>query len=178
MTDANYWKERYKDMWGAASRRERAVAERIHQETGRVVVPVGLGTGTSAYLSGSARSHGREKGGADLRVEGTPVYLEVTGPHSPRVPLAAPLWLRPDKVRNARDHCADHETWIVHWLEQAHTLRVIRLDADFFACCDAGEFRIVTPQIRGTPETYLEVPANHTCVRAWQALIDRLRQEV
>jgi hypothetical protein len=176
MADAAFWKRRYRATWPAASRREREIIARVQSEAGRVAVPVGLGTGSADYLAGSAARHGHERGAADLRVRGSNIYLEVTGPLTADVPPDAPLWLRPDKLAHARSHLGDRETWVVHCLGTTDLLRVIRLDVGFFALLDQGAFRTVTPTIRGTPETYLEIPAAHPCVQPWAVLVERLQQ--
>ncbi len=165
MRSENYWKERYKHTWKKSNQRERAVIRRIREEAGRLVVAAGLGAGSAEYLSGSAASRGYERGGADLRVGDTSVYLEVTGPQTTGVLRSAPLWVRPDKIENARRHYPERETWVVHWLQRGDTLRVIKLDQDFFDELDLRVFRTVTPMIRGTRERYCEIPANHPCVK-------------
>lgn len=175
MTDADFWKRRYRHAWNTASRREQVIMERIREATGRAVVPTGLGAGSTAYLPGTAQSRGYERGGADLQVVDSNVYLEVTGPQSPHVLSTAPLWLRPDKIANARAHHPAHETWLVHWLERDGTLRVIHLDDAFFGAVDQRTLRTVTPAIRGTPETYVEIPARHPLVQPWDVLVERIK---
>ncbi len=127
MPDADYWKKLYRQAWDKSDRREREIIRRINEETGKVAIPVGLGAGSTEFLSGTAASRGYERGGADLHVAGTNVYLEVTGPQSAYVGHDAPLWVRPDKAKNAFDHPHEHETWVVHWLEKDGTLRVMDL---------------------------------------------------
>lgn len=173
--DPDFWKKRYRPGWEASDRREREIIRRIKDEAGKVAVPVGLGAGSTEFLSGTAESQGYEKGGADLHVAETNVYLEVTGPQTDRVGHAEPLWVRPDKAKNAFDHRKDHETWVVHWLEKDGTLRVIHMDNGFFANIRNRVFPIVDRTIRGARERYVEIPANHGCVRPWSDLIERLR---
>lgn len=172
--DDNYWKHLYKHAWEKSSDREKAISQLIEQETGRKVVRVGLGAGSTDFLPGSAKSRGHEKGGADLSIEGTNLYLEITRPQTPNVIIEDPLWIRPDKVRNARDH-EDYETWVIHILEKDGTLRVIALDEIFFRSYDRQEFGIVHPIIRGTGETYIEIPANHKCVKPMKVLLTKIR---
>lgn len=176
MSDPNFWKDQYSHTWQRASARETAIIERIKRETGRAVSPCGLGAGSDEYLSGTAASRGYEKGSADLQVLGTNIYLEVTGPQSKAVVLTAPLWIRPDKLQNARTHYPDHETWVIHWLERDGTLRVICLDGEFFRLLEKGAFKTATPLIRGARETYIEIPANSSFVQPWSALIARLSE--
>ena len=176
MNDPNFWKDQYHHTWQRASARETAIIERIKRETGRTVILCGLGAGSDQYLSGTAASYGYEKGSADLHVLGTNIYLEVTGPQSKAVPLTAPLWIRPDKLNNARIHNHEHETWIIHWLERDGTLRVIHLNGEFFEELEKGMFKTATPMIRGAREMYIEIPANSRFVKPWSTLIARLRE--
>ena len=173
--DEDYWKRLYQQSWAVADQRERAVIERIQQETGKVATFSGLGAGSAEFLSGTAASQGFEKGGADLYVVDTNIYLEVTGPQVRSVTLDKPLWLRPDKIENARAH-PEHDTWVIHWLERDGTLRVIRLDQEFFQSYDNREFPIVTPRIRGAVERYAAIPAQHRYVQPWAALITYLKK--
>lgn len=176
MSDADYWKKRYQSAWNAASARENRIVELIRQDTGWDAEGVGLGTGSTGFLSGSAASRGYERGAADLHVIGTNVYLEVTGPQSKAVRSTAALWIRPDKIENARKNRTSHETWIVHCLADNTVIRVIRIDEPFFRWVDTGVFPIVSPVIRNTRETYLEISAQHTCVKPWYVLAERLRE--
>jgi hypothetical protein len=56
--DEDYWKERYQHTWERSDQRERAIIERIRQEADKLAVAVGLGAGSTEYLSGSAASCG------------------------------------------------------------------------------------------------------------------------
>ncbi len=168
--DADYWKRLYQQSWDIASKREQAVIQRILQETGKIAVFVGLGAGSADFHSGTAASQGFEKGGADLQIADTNIYLEVTGPQVKSVTLDKPLWLRPDKIENAQSH-EDHDTWVVHWLERDGTLRVIHLDQQFFQSYDSNELPIVRPTIRGVTERYVEIQARHRYVKSWDVFI-------
>jgi hypothetical protein len=175
MSDPDYWKRLYQEAWEKSDQREREIIRRIKDEAGKAAVPTGLGAGSTEFLAGTAESQGYEKGGADLHVVGTNVYLEVTGPQTSSVGHDAPLWVRPDKAKNAFDHRKEHETWVVHWLEKDGTLRVIHMDDEFFANVRDRTFPIVEPRIRGAKERYIEIPASDGCVRPWSDLIERLR---
>lgn len=172
--DADYWKRLYQQSWEKADQRERAIIERIGKEAGKTVTLVGLGAGSSEFLSGTAASQGYEKGGADLQVLKTNVYLEVTGPQTRSITADKPLWVRPDKIENAKEH-ADHDTWLIHWLERDGTLRVIHFDSKFFQLYERRTFPIVRPNIRGTIETYVEISAQHSVVQPWTTLIGYLK---
>ncbi|MDQ1592882.1 MAG: hypothetical protein QOG71_3509 [Pyrinomonadaceae bacterium] len=176
MSNENFWKDQYQQSWEKANLRERRIIERIKEETGRDTLTVGLGAGSTEYLAGSAASRGLERGGADLHVSGSNIFLEVTGPQTKAVKFDAPLWIRPDKIQNARRHYPEHDTWVIHWLEKDGTLRVIQLNQEFFSALDNGEFPIVHPRIRGNIETYHEISHVHWCVKEWQYLIDHIKQ--
>lgn len=147
----------------------------ISGQTGMAVRPIGLGAGSDAYLHGSAASQGHERGGADLEIVGMNIQIEVTGPLVNSVTPDAALWLRPDKIENARSHLATTETWVVHHLPRTDLLRVIGLNDAFFRYLGAGAFPIVNPYIRGTRETYRAIPARHPVVQPFSVLIERLR---
>ena len=126
MTDFDYWKKQYKETWGQSSQRETAIATYLEQSSSTEIEPVGLGAGSADFLPGSASEHGHAKGDADLVVVGTNIYLEVTGPLVPSVDQHQDLWIRPDKVANAKKNRSSHETWVVHHLPKNNLIRVVR----------------------------------------------------
>jgi hypothetical protein len=175
MTDFDYWKKQYQATWGKSSQREKAIAAYLSEESGKKIELVGLGAGSADFLSGSASQQGHAKGDADLIVDGTNIYLEVTGPLVPSVDERQDLWIRPDKVENAKQHSRRQETWLVHHLPKDNLIRVVPLDAEFFKALEAGDFPIVTPRIRNVQERYHAIPATHSCVKECGVLIDRLK---
>ena len=175
MTNENYWKERYGHAWDKSKFREESIKEKIKNETNRSVVNVGLGAGSAEYIPGTAKNSGYERGGADLKIDGLNIYLEVTGPQVKSIDLSKPLWIRPDKIENAKKNYPLHETWVIHWLERDGTLRVINLNNDFFESVAKGIYKTVLPVIRGTTEKYIEVPSEDPCVKNWKTLIDRIK---
>lgn len=176
MSDPDYWKRLYQDTWAQASSKEQAIARLIEKETGLEVELAGMGAGSTECLSGSAASRGHHKGEADLHVVGTNIHLEVTGPLTKNVDDRQPLWIRPDKIQEAERKAPAIETWVIHHLAKDNTLRVIRLDQEFFALVKRGVLPTIRRTIRGADETYVAIPANHPYVRSWEALIERLRQ--
>ncbi|HSJ57129.1 MAG TPA: hypothetical protein VLC95_08105 [Anaerolineae bacterium] len=174
--DEDFWKERYQDRWGAASQREVMVARLLEEEVGcTVAAGPGLGAGSAEYLPGAAHRHGAERGGADLHVVGTNVYVEVTGPLAASVGPEADLWIRPDKIESALAH-PERDHWIVHALHDNQTLRVIHLDAGFERAHQNGRFELVTPTIQGVQERYVAVPARSGYVEPIGILVDHLRR--
>lgn len=174
MYDHNYWKEAYKDKWDKSDTRERTIQKLIQEQTGKDVKPVGFGTGTANFLSGSAESYGYEKGDADLEVVDTNIKIEVTGPLVDSVPYTSELWIRPDKIENARKHLEDHDTWVVHCLGNTGIIRVIRLDREFFESYDKDKFKTVHPFIGGKRETYAAILHNDNSVQDLGALITEI----
>ncbi len=173
MADENYWKRQYQPLRHKAGEREKTTAQIIQDLTGRKLKAVGLGAESEGFLPGSAASQGHERGGADYAVIGTDIYLEVTGPNV-TVPLSDPLWLRPDKIANARSHFPERDTWVVHCL-QRDTIRVVQLDERFFSAYERGKYATVHPIIRGAPETYVAIPADDESVQDFAALIDHIK---
>ena len=95
--DENYWKDAYKNTWDESSKREKRLMTYLEKLTGVMCSESGLGAGSSEYISGSAARNGYQKGDADFLIEGTNIYIEVTGPLVKTVQPSAPLWFRPDK---------------------------------------------------------------------------------
>ena len=174
VTDEDYWKRLYKGSWAFEAKRVAQIVERIRTATGQRVRPVGLGTGTCEFLSGRADKHGHERGAADLWVENTNVFLEVTGPQVEHVRPDAALWVRPDKVENARAHFPANDTWLVHALGMCGPIRVVRFNADFYCRLDRKQFRMIMPKLHGVLETYLEIPASDAVVRDFEILLSHL----
>ena len=78
--DTYYWKKGYQHTWAESSRREHQLAAFIQEQTGLTVSEYGLGAGSDRFITGSAQQNGHEKGEADLLVEGTNIFIEVTAP--------------------------------------------------------------------------------------------------
>lgn len=173
MTNSDYWKEPYQSLWQKTGEREKAVAQTIESLTGKTVQITGFGAGSDKFLSGTAASHGHEKGEADLIVKGTTIRLEVTGPNI-TVAHTSPLWIRPDKIKNAQAHIKETDTWIVHCIERS-TIRSIHLDAAFLQNYERGKYETVHPRIRGLVETYVAIPYNDPCVQGFEVLLDYIK---
>jgi hypothetical protein len=173
MNDENYWKDRYKDFWDEAAKKEENVKKFIEKKCDCECEYVGLGAGTTQYLSGSAKSQGFKKGGSDLHVKGTNISIEVTGPNTDGVGEDAALWIRPDKVQNAiADSKNDH--WVVHVLKKNVHMRTIHMNKDFKKAYT--EFEIITPTIRYSEEKYVEIPADSEFVDEIDTLINTIKK--
>lgn len=175
--DENYWKRAYSQTWGLAAAREKALAEFVKDETGLEVVSCGLGTGTDAFIDGSAARNGFTKGDADLSIPAHNVFIEVTGPLSDRVQVASPLWIRPDKIENAISNIANgHKTFIVHHCPSANLWRVIAINDSFVDMYRfKNEFPLVFPTIRGNVEKYVSIDARHRCIHPIEYMINYLK---
>ena len=173
----NFWKDIYQNTWGAASDTEEQMAAIIYENTGHPVTGYGLGAGSTEYIEGSAEANGHKKGDADLHVEGTNIYIEVTGPLSKFVDRNADLWFRPDKIENAIMNLGSHDTFLAHYLPKEDLWRIIHIDDEFIARYRKGEFPTYTEIIRGQTETYTHVPSTYHrigAVRHLNAYINRL----
>ena len=174
MSNDDFWKNPYSPYWGISATKEEKVKTVIEKESNCVCEYVGLGTGETTFLHGSAKSRGFEKGGSDLHAEKTNIFIEVTGPNSDYVGKAEALWVRPDKIENAVSH-PEKDVWVVHVLQKDFFLRAIHLDENFKKDYKNGEFRIVRPIIRVIRETYAEIPANSKHVVAFDQLCSAIK---
>ena len=180
-TDKNYWKDAYRESWDASSTKEKSIKKLIEDNTGLQVIEIGLGAGTTEYISGSASDNKLTKGDADLYIPEKDCYIEVTGPN---IPLAfnQPLWLRPDKVQNTKNKIGEGKGKIhvvFHVLTEKGTnnliIRVILLNDLFFQCQANNEFPIVNPIIRGRLEKYLELPPEHALILSPEEFFIKLK---
>ena len=149
----------------------------IYENTGHPVTGYGLGAGSTEYIEGSAEANGHKKGDADLHVESTNIYIEVTGPLSKFVDRTADLWFRPDKIENAIMNLGRHDTFLAHYLPKEDLWRIIHVDDEFVTRYRKGEFPTYTEIIRGQTETYTHVPSTYHrigMVRHLNAYINRL----
>ena len=101
---------------------------------------VGLGAGSTAYLSGSAKSRGFKKGGSDLHVMDTNIFIEVTGPNMESVGEEADLWIRPDKIEYAIAH-PENDHWVVHVLKKNFYIRTVHITDGFKEDYKKGHFK-------------------------------------
>lgn len=171
----NYWKDAYQNTWDKSSRREKQLMSHLEKMTGMKCLESGLGAGSSEYISGSAARNGYQKGDADFMIRGTNVYVEVTGPLTKSVQPSAPLWFRPDKLNNAIKN-SNHDVFLAHHCMSANLWRVIHVDQHFKQRFMAKQFKIVTPEIRGRKEQYVEIKATDQCVRKLDYLVDYLKK--
>ena len=179
--DKHYWKNAYKDFWEAAASKENKIKNIIENETGFEVIEIGLGAGSTAFVPGNASDNKLTKGDADLYVKEKECFVEVTGPNI-KMDFDRPLWVRPDKLRNAYKKIQKGEGKlhvIVHVLIQRNdetVIRVIILDHNFFDhLITKKTFKKVNPFIRGREETYYELPPEHETIISLEDFISKLK---
>lgn len=179
--DKHYWKNAYKDSWEVAASKEKAIKNIIEKETGYEVVEIGLGAGKTEFIEGSANDNKLTKGDADLYVKEKECYIEVTGPNI-KMGIKKPLWVRPDKLRNAYDKLKKGEGKlhvVVHVLTQPDNetvIRVIVLDSLFYDhLINNKSFNQVHPSINGREETYYEIPPEHETIISLEEFVQRLK---
>lgn len=170
----NYWKDAYKDTWNISSAREKRLMDYLEKTAGVRCRESGLGAGSVQYISGSASRNGYQKGDADFTIEGTAIYVEVTGPLVKSVKPEAPLWFRPDKLNNAIKN-SSHDVFLVHHCMSADLWRVIHVDNEFKKRFRSYQFPVVTPNIRGRRERYVEIPTDDRCIRDLDYLVEYIR---
>lgn len=175
MTDEDYWKKAYKDTWSESSKREKRLMTYLEKLTGVNCAESGLGIGTSEYISGSAARNGYQKGDADFLIEGTNIYIEVTGPLVKSVQPSAPLWFRPDKLNNAIKN-SNHDVFLAHHCMSVDLWRVIHVDQEFKHRFRSYEFKVVTPVIRGRKERYVEIETTDRCVKELNYLVAYIKK--
>ncbi len=179
--DKHYWKNAYEEFWEIAASKENKIKNIIEQETGYEVIEIGLGAGSTEFIKGNAKDNKLTKGDADLYVLEKECYIEVTGPNI-KMDFEKPLWVRPDKLRNAYNKLQAKEGKlhvIVHVLIQRNNetvIRVILLDELFFDhLITRKSFNKVNPFIRGREETYYELPPAHETIISLTDFIKKLK---
>jgi hypothetical protein len=170
MNNNDFWKEQYRNTWEKSALRENLVQSLIEQQASCGINQIGLGAGSTEFLSGSASSHGLDKGGSDLQVNGTNIFIEVTGPQVYIHP-SKPLWLRPDKIEYAEKN-RERDCFVVHCNFDNSLMRIIHLDNNFFINYRGGNFALATPIIRGVRETYVEIQSSNTSIKTMDFLIE------
>ncbi len=95
-----------------------------------------------------------EKGDPDLKIASVEIYIEVTGPDK-AIGIKDDLWIRWDKFIYAENH-PEKEIWVAHILESSGDLiRFLKLGPGV-----KEKYKVTTPIIRGTKETFRSIPAN------------------
>lgn len=172
--DDDYWKRRYQKHWQKTSKRENTVLSLIKEAGFPDAQLVGYGAGLTEYLSGSPKNKGKKKGDPDIRVPSVEVAVEVTGTDKESVGLQDDIWVRPDKIQNARDH-PDRDTWIVHSLDREGVLRTVRLTRETIERLLSAPR--IHPSIEGTIETYIPVAVSDDIVKPFTELLSHMNMK-
>jgi len=172
---SDFWKERYKDSWDKAAQKEKMIVDLLELKTGKKVELVGLGAGTTDYLTGNASDNNSVKGDADLYIRAVDFFVEVTGPNI-KVYSDAPLWVRPDKIQNALEKTKNDVGkghFVIHIIERKDDsttlIRVVPIAPELL------NLPIIHPFIRGQQETYVEIPTNYKTVITIEAFIEMIK---
>lgn len=170
MRDWHHYKKAYSGVWGAGKCRELLIADLLDR-LGLVVEIDGLGAGSTEFIPGRAKEHGKEKADPDLFIPDTETYVEVTGTNIGWVRPESDLRVRPDKFENALvDPDADH--WVVHVLDGPAVLRCIELTE---ATCKefVDEAKSIDTR-HDNNETYVEIDADHECIEPITSLLEHV----
>lgn len=165
------FKNKYADTWVTTKEKERYVADFIRKNGGVEVEFSGFGAGDTTFYQGSAEDYGFEKGDPDLHIEGTNIYIEVTGQIDVQNidHIYEDLWFRPDKILNAISH-PEKETWLCHVFrffdDKAQRVRnitrLILVDEVFISNFEEGRFAIREVHTkRGGEETFVAISADY-----------------
>lgn len=181
---SNFWKDAYKDSWEQSATKENLIKGIIESETGLKVDIVGLGAGTTDYISGSAKDNNHEKGDADLYIESKDIHIEVTGPNVPMM-IFDDLWFRPDKLNNTYKKVVTGEGnlhLIIHVQDDKQNgkkiIRGINLNKQFFMDVRTNPYPIITPKIRGNIEKYIEVNPKDKHIIKLEQIIELIKNEI
>lgn len=173
MGDPNFWKDEYEDAWKDGNRREKLV-KNILEENGISVDDFGFAAGSEEYKEGRPEKYGYERGDPDLRVPQTDRYIEVTGTDLPVAPIAS-IWVRPDKIQNAKDH-PERDEWVVHVLEEHKLFRTVHLTESVIdELLEQTAERRIYPYINGNEEEYVAIsPTESRLVEPIEGMINYL----
>jgi hypothetical protein len=156
----------YQHQWPISNRKEALVCRKMTTAIDCKVMVAGFGAGSSDYIPGNAIANGHDEADSDLKIEGTNIAIEVTGPNNPFVAWSDDLWIRPQKVEHAARH-PGKDCWVAHclWTDQIYSdieFRVVRLDAAFIAACAAGQIPLRTKLVNGIlTDFYCVNPFSH-----------------
>jgi len=166
--DPTFWKDRYNDgQWKGGVRRVKKVIAAL-QEKGLDATPYADDALSEEYIK--ATSHERGEPDVKIAFKDRIVLLEVTGPDI-NIPATSGLWFRPDKLEYAENH-PELEVWGAHIIEGPPALiRFIQFTPGM-----NKKYPTVRPTIRGTTETFKEIPANDTNILTLQQFCDQVHR--
>lgn len=176
----DYWKDAYSASWKNSSEKEKAFRAMVKERTGLELVPNGLGAESTEMIHGSAQKSGYEMGAPDYRVEGTNIFIEVTGPLTPTVDPRFGLWLRPDKLKYAFMHRKEQKEYFVLYFPRTKEWLCVEAGEEFFKDYvkrrNEDDYILKTPTIRGRKERYYCINYDNWFVHRIDYLYDKLRE--
>lgn len=175
--DYDFWKKKYQSSWKESSRKEERIIQIIEKNCSCVCVKVGLGAGSQSFLSGSASSRGFKKGGSDLLIRGSNIFVEVTGPNTEKISVTQDLWLRPDKIQYAIDD-PFKDCWLAHVLKKDFVVRVIHFNNRFKNDYQNNVFRLIYPFFGDSTETMVSIPSTSYHVQGFDVLLNVIKNRV
>jgi len=158
-------KEAFKGTWELSAQKEAFVKDSIERCAGVKVLDVGFGAGSTEYIKGSSGSHGFDKAAPDLKVEGTNLVIEVSGPLR-SMSQKADLLVNTSKVEYALEH-PELEYWFAHSngvTRNREGVRMIRIGKQFRQGMDRGEICYTQFESRGMQQMFWSIPADHYTV--------------
>ena len=167
--NTDHFKKKYMSSWEFSVKKESFVKVMIEELCGRQCLFEGLGTHSNRFIPGSAEQNGYMKGAPDIKIQGTNISIEVTGPNKLGMDIADDLWILPSKICNAL-MAVDRDSWLCHLLPFDFSgtnffVRFIHLSGKpFLDSLENNEFVQFGRMINGSVECFFAIPANHDCI--------------
>ena len=166
--DKQFWKKKYS--WSGGVNRVKKVIEALKVK-GIEAKPFSDDALSEKFIEETEH----EKGEPDLKIKvgdnEEAVLLEVTGPDI-SMSRDKPLWFRPDKFEYAERH-ADKEIWGAHILEsEGDLVRLIKFEKGV-----KDKYKTIHPNIRGTTETYKEIPADDQNIVSFDEFCEKIKEK-
>ena len=181
MTDSKYntFKNKYSNKWGVSTQRENVVKTIIENYTGLKVNFKGLGAGSTEFYAGTAEENGKEKSAPDLQIEGTNIFIEVTGSFSKKTNDGDDIWIRPDKLNYAYQHINEHDEYLAVQFAKTGTWYVMHVTPAFLqygiqAHRNKTDFNDVFPHFDGSTERYISIKYNPSYIKGLPELVQNI----
>lgn len=176
MKQLDKWKEAYKPYRKQAMEKEEAFRQLFEACTGWSLSPFGLGAESEEDYPGRSERYGIESNAPDYQIEGTDIFIEVTGPIADHANPANGLWIRPGKLNYAFRHRKDQSEYIVLFYPYNKGWYVIHANDAFFqhAKENPSQYKRRQVGIRGEQETYIQISCDNPHVKG----LDQLMEEI
>lgn len=175
---STFIKDKFKGTWDRSAKKEAFVRECIERFAEKTVLDEGFGAGSTAYIEGTSADHGHEKAAPDLRIQGTDLCIEVTGPlRSIFVNENTDLLVNLSKVKYALRH-PDLEYWIA-WVNgvtsKRQNVRMIRIGEQFRTAVDRAEICRTQFKHRDFMQKFWAIPNDHHTVISFDLFLRYLK---